>query len=267
MVLYGSLGDEQALCDLPVRLPHRRQLCHSQFAWRQRVASPRGIAAWPTPGDNELAPGPVGESETPNAWAKSRPSRRDSRALAREPAWRCAAPRSISARASSSRAGERRSTSTAPVSNSMPRPPPSVTPAARRTIPRPRPAPHCRASSISSSHSRLAVRRAPSAVSDSAASHRQLIERRVPYAPPLRQLSGLKQFADRCGVVSGRGMQVRQFIKAFDAVLADAGIEVVKIPPRSPRANAFAERWVRTAGRGHRPDAHDRAMAPARGPG
>jgi putative transposase len=29
-------------------------------------------------------------------------------------------------------------------------------------------------------------------------------------------------------------------------VLASAGIEVVKIPPRSPRANAYAERWVRT---------------------
>ena len=37
-----------------------------------------------------------------------------------------------------------------------------------------------------------------------------------------------------------------QFTTAFDAVLADAGIEVVKIPPRSPRANAYAERWVRT---------------------
>jgi transposase InsO family protein len=30
-------------------------------------------------------------------------------------------------------------------------------------------------------------------------------------------------------------------------VLAGAGIEVVKIPPRSLRANAYAERWVRTA--------------------
>jgi putative transposase len=38
-----------------------------------------------------------------------------------------------------------------------------------------------------------------------------------------------------------------QFTEAFDAVLAGAGIEVVKIPPGSPRANAFAERWVRTA--------------------
>ena len=32
-----------------------------------------------------------------------------------------------------------------------------------------------------------------------------------------------------------------QFTEAFDAVLADAGIEAVKIPPRSPRANAYAE--------------------------
>jgi putative transposase len=37
-----------------------------------------------------------------------------------------------------------------------------------------------------------------------------------------------------------------QFTGAFDAVLSSAGIEVVKIPPRSPRANAYAERWVRT---------------------
>ena len=38
-----------------------------------------------------------------------------------------------------------------------------------------------------------------------------------------------------------------QFTEAFDSVLTAAGIEVVKIPPRSPRANAYSERWVRTA--------------------
>jgi putative transposase len=38
-----------------------------------------------------------------------------------------------------------------------------------------------------------------------------------------------------------------QFTSALDAVLAGAGIEVVKIPPRSPRANAYAERFVLTA--------------------
>src|SRR6185312_14207468 len=30
-----------------------------------------------------------------------------------------------------------------------------------------------------------------------------------------------------------------QFTESFDSVLADAGIEAVKIPPRSPRANAY----------------------------
>ena len=38
-----------------------------------------------------------------------------------------------------------------------------------------------------------------------------------------------------------------QFTAGFDAVLSGAGIEVAKIPPRSLRANAYAERWVRTA--------------------
>ena len=38
-----------------------------------------------------------------------------------------------------------------------------------------------------------------------------------------------------------------QFTESFDAILASAGIEAVKIPPRSPRANAYAGRFVLTA--------------------
>jgi putative transposase len=37
-----------------------------------------------------------------------------------------------------------------------------------------------------------------------------------------------------------------QFTVSFDAVLADVGIQVVRIPARCPRANCFAERFVRT---------------------
>ena len=37
-----------------------------------------------------------------------------------------------------------------------------------------------------------------------------------------------------------------KFIVSFDAVFADAGIAVLRSPPRAPKANAYAERWVRT---------------------
>jgi putative transposase len=47
-----------------------------------------------------------------------------------------------------------------------------------------------------------------------------------------------------------------QFAASFGAVVADAGIEAVKIPPRSPRANAYAERFVLTA----RTEATDRML-------
>jgi putative transposase len=38
-----------------------------------------------------------------------------------------------------------------------------------------------------------------------------------------------------------------QFTDSFDTVLASTGITAAKIPPRSPRANAYAERFVLTA--------------------
>ena len=38
-----------------------------------------------------------------------------------------------------------------------------------------------------------------------------------------------------------------KFTSAFDGLFAGEGVRVVKIPPRTPRANCYAERWIRTA--------------------
>jgi putative transposase len=57
-----------------------------------------------------------------------------------------------------------------------------------------------------------------------------------------------------------------QFTTSFDAVIADAGIEAVKIPPRCSRANCFAERLVLTVRTGtDRPHADLRGTTPPAG--
>src|SRR6266704_2389449 len=38
-----------------------------------------------------------------------------------------------------------------------------------------------------------------------------------------------------------------KFTSAFDRIFAAQGVRIVKSPPRTPRANCYAERWIRTA--------------------
>ena len=38
-----------------------------------------------------------------------------------------------------------------------------------------------------------------------------------------------------------------KFTRVFDEILAGEDVQIAKTPPRTPRANCYAERWVRTA--------------------
>jgi putative transposase len=38
-----------------------------------------------------------------------------------------------------------------------------------------------------------------------------------------------------------------KFTSTFDEIFASEGAQIVRTPPRTPRANCYAERWVRTA--------------------
>ncbi|MER7198536.1 integrase core domain-containing protein [Streptomyces sp. CB01635] len=53
-----------------------------------------------------------------------------------------------------------------------------------------------------------------------------------------------------------------QFTDAFDAVLADLGLRVLKSPPQAPKANTHSERFNGTpAPRAPRPDTHPQRTA------
>jgi putative transposase len=59
---------------------------------------------------------------------------------------------------------------------------------------------------------------------------------------------------NQVGDLAGRGRSIKflirdrdtRFAATFDEVFRSEGIRVIKTPVRSPRANAFSERWVRT---------------------
>jgi hypothetical protein len=69
----------------------------------------------------------------------------------------------------------------------------------------------------------------------------------------LEKLNGRRMFL-QVGAVdasekvrAGVDERTPKFTDTFDAVFTAAGITVLRTPPQSPRANAFAKRWVSAA--------------------
>ena len=65
----------------------------------------------------------------------------------------------------------------------------------------------------------------------------------------MNQIARNLTYADE-GIVSGKGYLIHDrdplFTTEFVKVLAEVGIKTVKLPPRSPNLNAYAERFVRS---------------------